>query len=266
MIRFLSVGDIVGKPGRQALEMFLPKAREEFKPDVVLVNAENAAGGFGLTEKIYQQLTDKLSIDCLTMGNHWHDKREIYDFLPRATRMVIPANMNNVSDESHALKILETKSGVKFAVTNFIGQVFMNPDNRPLFESVDRVFGRIPSNVKVRILDLHAEATSEKQGLAHYMTNRASLLYGTHSHVPTADERIFNGFTGYLTDLGMTGAYDSVIGMDKKAAIERLRDPNCRRRLEPAKNDLWMCFLVTEFDETTGACTKIMRRRWPEPV
>jgi hypothetical protein len=263
VIRFICIGDIVGKSGRAALEKYLPIAREKYSPDVVLVNAENAAGGFGLTEKIYLQMVEKLEVDCITMGNHWHDKREIFDFFPRSERIVIPANMNNVSSETDGLKILESKSGVRFAVTNFIGQVFMNPDNRPLFAAVDLIYDRIPPSVKIRILDLHAEATSEKQGLAHYMTGKASLVYGTHCHVPTADERIFSEHTGYLTDLGMTGAYDSVIGMDKKAAIERLKDPTCRRRLEPAKNDLWMCFLVADFDEATGACIKINRVRWP---
>lgn len=262
MIKTLVVGDIVGKPGRQCLESHLSRIRDQIEPDIFIVNAENAAGGFGLTEKVYQFLIDKIGVDCVTMGNHWHDKREIYDFLPRADKIVLPANMDNVDDEMKGMKVLKTKSGEEYIVMNFIGQVFMNPNYRPLFKAVDLVMDRLPAHIPIRFVDFHAEATSEKQGMGHYLAGRVSGVWGTHSHVQTADQRILAGHTGYITDVGMTGAYDSIIGMDKEAALARLQNPQVRRRLQPAKNDPWLCCLVLEIDENSGACTRIQRHRW----
>ena len=261
MTRILAVGDIMGKAGRQALDKLLPKARAEFAPDLVLVNGENAAGGFGLTEKIYDAFVDTLGIDCVTMGNHWHDKREIYDFLPRAEKLVLPANMGNVDDETRGLRILTTKGGTRFAVMNLIGRAFMQEGNRDPFKAIDRLLEEVPAAVKVRIVDVHAEATSEKQGLGWYLAGKVSLVYGTHSHVPAADERVLGGKTGFVTDIGMTGGYDSVIGIRKEAAIHRLLTGE-KKKFEPASDDPWLCFVVADVDDQTGHCTAIQRRRW----
>ncbi|MBC7660173.1 MAG: YmdB family metallophosphoesterase [Chitinophagaceae bacterium] len=261
MIRVLAAGDIIGKPGRKALAKLLPLARDTFKPDIVIVNGENAAGGFGLTKKIYDQFTGTFGIDCVTTGNHWHDKPEIHNFAPTAERLVLPANMMNVGDNALAFRVLQTKDGTPYAVINLIGKAFMHPDNREFFKPVDEILANLPNQCKIRIVDFHAEATSEKQALAHYLKGRVSLLYGTHSHVPTADERIFAGGTGYTTDLGMTGPYDSVIGIRAEAALLRMQTGD-RKRFEPATNDLWFCFVLADIDPINGKCIKIERHRW----
>ncbi len=263
MIRVLAIGDVMGKAGRKCLAKLLPIAREQFNPDIVLANGENAAGGFGITKKIFNQFIDQFGIDCVTTGNHWADKKEIHQFLDDTQQLLIPANMMNVSSsrEEKSYTILETKKGVRYAVINLIGRAFMNPDNRNPLETARRIFDRIPESVKIRVLDMHAEATSEKQAIAHFLTPKVSLVYGTHSHVPTADERIINKHTGFATDIGMTGAYDSVIGVRKEASIERLLTGQAQR-FEPAVEDPWMCFIVADIDERSGACQNIQRFRW----
>lgn len=262
MKRIVAIGDVMGKSGRRCLENYLPRLRAEFSPNIVIVNGENAAGGLGLTKKIYDRWSDTLGIDAITMGNHWHDKREIYNFMDQANRMVLPANMANVSDPMRGLCILESQvGGTPFAVINLIGKAFMYGENRCPFEAVDMLLRRVPEHIKIRIIDIHAEASSEKQGLAQYLAGRASLIYGTHTHCPTADERIFAKYTGYTTDIGMTGPYDSVIGVKKEAAIHRLRTGE-KRKFEPASSDPWLCAIIADIDEETGACRKIQRVRW----
>lgn len=261
MIKVVAIGDVVGKVGRQSLVKALPLIRDKYQPDIIVVNGENAAGGFGITPKILQQFLEKLEIDCVTTGNHWHDKRDIFKLLDSSERLVVPANMFNVEKLEYGFKILQTKTGVSFAVVNIVGNAFMHTDNRNLFLCLDQIFKQIPSNVKIRIVDVHAEATSEKQGVGCYLSGTASLVFGTHSHVPTADERILGEHTGFITDLGMTGAYDSVIGMKADAAISRMKDGE-RKRFEPASKNPWVPFIIAEIDEANGACQKIVRNRW----
>jgi metallophosphoesterase (TIGR00282 family) len=265
LTRILAIGDIMGKAGRRALEGLLPRARAEFAPDLVLVNGENAAGGFGLTEKIYQQFVSPspagLGIDAVTMGNHWHDKREIYQFMGRADRMVVPGNMANVDRDEDGLKVIVGHGGTRFAVVNLIGRPFMHGENRCPFKTADKLLERVPPSIKIRIVDLHAEATSEKQALAWHLAGRVSLFYGTHTHVPSADERILTGGTGYTTDLGMTGPYDSVIGIRKEASIARFLTGE-KRKWEPATEDPWLTALVADVDESTGKCRAVQRIRW----
>ena len=261
MIRVLAVGDIMGKAGRRCLDQLLGKIRQCYKPDFVVVNGENAAGGFGLTEKIYRQFTDKWTIDAVTMGNHWHDKRDIYKYHPSTDRLVLPGNMANVEDEAFGLRIIDSVQGAKIAVINLIGQAFMKGENRSPFETVDRLLATVPADTKIRIVDFHAEATSEKQALGRYLAGRVSLVYGTHSHVPTADDRILDDHTGYATDLGMTGGYDSVIGIRKEAAISRLLTGN-KGKWEPATGDPWLCGVLADVDESTGRCLKLERLRF----
>lgn len=263
MTTILAIGDVMGKPGRQCLERQLSKAREAYRADIVLVNGENAAGGFGLTEKIYDNFVTQQNIDCVTMGNHWADKREIFQFLPRAKQLTLPANMGNVNDPQQGLKILETRGGERFAVINLIGKAFMKGENRCPFKTSDKLLELIPSSIKIRIVDIHAEATSEKQALGWHLSGRVSLVYGTHSHVPTSDERILDGHTGYCTDIGMTGAYDSVIGIRKDAAIHRLLTGE-KKKFEPATENPWFLAIVADIDEATGKCTRIKRIRWIE--
>jgi hypothetical protein len=260
-MKVLALGDIMGKAGRKCIESHLGPLREQHQADFVLVNGENAAGGFGLTQKIYEEFTAKHQIDCVTMGNHWHDKREIYDFVGKADRMVLPANMGNVREEQ-GLRILRTRSGTEIAVINLIGKVFMYGENRCPFQAVDRLLAKVPAHVRIRIVDIHAEATSEKQGLAWHLTGRTSLVYGTHSHVPTCDERILGGKTGFVSDLGMTGAYDSVIGIRKESAIHRLITGQ-KTKFEPAADNPWMYAILADIDEIMGNCVHIERLRIP---
>lgn len=264
MTRILAIGDVMGKSGRRCLEGLLPRARSEFNPDVVIVNGENAAGGFGLTRKIFDQFTGPLGIDCVTMGNHWADKREIYKF-QEDDRLVLPANMANVDQERLGLRVLRSKAGVEFAVINLLGKAFMHGENRCPFKAADRLMEQIPSRIKIRVIDLHAEATSEKQAMGWHMAGRASLVYGTHSHVPTADERILGGTTGFCTDLGMTGPYDSVIGIRKEAAITRFLTGE-KKKWEPATGDPWFYGIVADIDDAKGTCTSIQRIKWPLEV
>ena len=263
MKRIVAIGDIMGKAGRRCLEATLPRIREEFKPDIVVINGENAAGGFGLTKKIHDRFIDILQVDAITMGNHWHDKREIYNFMDTANRMVLPANMANVSDIRSGLRIVESHSGVSFAVINLIGKAFMFGENKCPFDTVDTLLNQVPEHITIRIVDIHAEATSEKQGLGHHIAGRASLVYGTHTHCPTADERILSSHTGFATDLGMTGPYDSVIGIRKEAAILRMRTGE-KHKFEPATGDAWLCAVIADIDEISGACVKVHRVRWKE--
>jgi 2',3'-cyclic-nucleotide 2'-phosphodiesterase len=260
VIKVLAVGDVMGRPGRLALLKGLEQAREEFAPDFVIMNGENVAGGFGITKKIFEELIGSYGIDCITMGNHWMDKKDIYEFRDHP-KIVLPANMFNVDEPSKGLRLLETAGGVRIAVMNVIGKVFMKGENSSPYDMADRMLDLVPSYCKVRILDIHAEATSEKQGLAHHLTGRVSAVYGTHSHVPTLDARIFKNHTGFVTDLGMTGPYDSVIGMDSTAAVRRMRTGE-RKNFEPAKSDLWFYAMLFEINEQTGACCDVHRLRF----
>ena len=261
MIKVLAVGDVIGKPGRLALSHGLAHFRETHNPDFVVVNGENIAGGFGITKKIFDDLIGNLAVDCVTMGNHWMDKKDIHEFKDHP-KIVLPANMSNVDDPSKGFRLLESKGGVRIAVMNLLGKVFMKGENSSPFDMADKILDLIPSHYKVRILDVHAEATSEKQGMAQNYAGRLSAVYGTHSHVPSADERILKNHTGFVTDLGMTGPYDSVIGIDAAAAVRRMRTGE-KKNFEPAKNDLWFYGILFEINEETGACHGVHRLRLP---
>jgi 2',3'-cyclic-nucleotide 2'-phosphodiesterase len=260
VIKILAIGDVMGRPGRVALSKGLELARAQISPDFVILNGENIAGGFGITKKIFEELIGPMGIDCITMGNHWMDKKDIYAFRDHP-KIVLPANMSNVDDPKSGIRQLETRSGVRVTVMNLLGKIFMKGENSSPFDMADRMLDLIPSYCRVRILDMHAEATSEKQGMGHYLAGKVSAVYGTHSHVPTADERIFKNHTGFVTDLGMTGPYDSVIGIDSTAAVRRMRTGD-KKNFEPAKSDLWFYALVFEINEQTGACTALQRLRF----
>lgn len=261
MTRVVAFGDIMGRVGRRTLRAALEKIQSEFEPDLLIANGENSAGGFGITKKVFLEFVEKLGIHCITTGNHWSDKREVYDFIDTYDNLLAPANMMNVSKLESGFWVGAIRPGLEVAVINLIGKVFMHPDNRCPFEAIDKILQDLPSSVRIRIVDVHAEATSEKQGLGHYLSGKVSLVYGTHSHVPTADERIIDGKTGFATDIGMTGAYDSVIGMDKNIALQRLRDLG-KAKFQPAKGDPWACFIVADISDETGYCHDIQRYRW----
>lgn len=257
-MKILAIGDIVGRPGREALEALLPSLVAELSPDLIIGNGENSAGGFGMTKNVFDELTTKIGLDVITMGNHWMDKKEIYSFMNQHENLILPGNMKNVSDHKKGLFIGTTKTGHRFAVINLIGRVFMNEGNQCPFDMADKLTSYIPAAVRVRIVDFHAEATSEKQALAHYLAGKTSFFYGTHTHTPTADERILARHTGFVTDLGMTGPYDSVIGINKEASIRRFMNGE-KKSWGPAKDDIQLHAVLSEIDPVTGQCQKITR-------
>ena len=260
-MKILAIGDVVGRPGRTCLKTLLPKIRAEHEPDFVIINGENIAGGFGITLKIYHELIDKFEIDAITTGNHWADKREIFPKLDEMDRLVLPANMGNVDEFRHGFREIKSKSGIPVTVVNLIGRAFMHSENTCPYAMADQLFGRFADSKPVRVVDMHAEATSEKQGMGRFLTSRASLVYGTHTHVPTADERILSGHTGYQTDLGMTAGYDSVIGMRTELALRRMQTQT-KVRMEPAKGEPWLCGVLADIDEKNGRCKEITRLQY----
>ncbi|RMA93194.1 TIGR00282 family metallophosphoesterase [Hydrogenothermus marinus] len=217
-MRFLLIGDIIGRTGRNALKHFLPSVIEEYKIDFIVANAENSAGGFGITEKVYNQLI-QLNIDVLTSGNHIFDKKDAFKLLEEKENLLRPANYPpEVVGKGY--NIFE-KNGKKIAVINLMGRVFMGIPLDCPFRKFDEIYEEIKDKVDYIIVDFHGEATSEKNAFGYYVDGKADIVFGTHSHVATADEKMLPNGTIYITDIGMTGAYHSVIGMKIKEPIEK---------------------------------------------
>ena len=232
-MRLLFLGDVVGKSGRTAVTEHLPGLIAELKLDCVVINGENAAHGFGITEAIYEELLDA-GADCVTLGNHSWDQREALVFIDRAPRLVRPVNYP-AGTPSRGAALVEAKNGAQVLVVNVMGRVFMDAMDDP-FAAVEREveaapLGRVADAI---VVDIHAEATSEKQAVGHYLDGRASLVVGTHTHVPTADHRVLPGGTAFQTDVGMCGDYDGVIGMDKTEPLRRMREKTPGGKFEPA--------------------------------
>ncbi len=264
MIRVLFVGDIMGGPGRRALEAHLEGLVDRERIDFVVANAENIAGGFGLTAKVLEEL-DGLPVDVWTSGNHVWDKKEGVPLLDAHPSLLRPANYPD-GNPGRGWCIEETAGGVPVAVINLQGQALMAPIDNP-FRAADRVLEEIRqrhAGVRVVVVDIHAEATSEKQAMGWYLDGRVTAVLGTHTHVPTADERILPQGTAFQTDVGMTGPYESVIGMRPDKVIERflLGTP---RPFEPAKRDIQLRGAIVDADETTGRALAIRRLRVDGP-
>ena len=255
-MNILIIADVVARPGRLAVLDRIKSLREEYKIDIALMNGENVAGGFSITPALADELFES-GFDVMTSGNHIFDKQEIIPYLQANSRLVRPANYPPETPGSGLF--LGEISGHKIAVLNLLGRVFMPPVDDP-FRIAEEQIKLIPDDVKIRIVDFHAEATSEKYAMGWFLAGRVSAVYGSHTHVPTADERILAGSTAYITDVGMTGSYAGVIGMDKNQVIERFRKIPVRRA-EHAKGDVWICAVVIGVDETTGAAKKITRLR-----
>jgi hypothetical protein len=254
-MKLLFVGDLIGKPGRQLLQRLLPGLIDRHRADYVVVNVENAAGGFGVTPEIMAEL-DELPIDCFTSGNHIWDKREGVECLEHHDRLLRPANYPE-GNAGRGLHLGETASGVPVATINLEGQVFMRSLDSP-FAVADRLLASLPETVKVVLIDFHAEATSEKQALAFHLDGRVSAVLGTHTHVPTADERVLPGGTALVTDVGMTGPYESIIGFRVDKVIERFRKQT-PVGFEVAKRDLRLAAAVVDVDEGTGRARGVER-------
>jgi 2',3'-cyclic-nucleotide 2'-phosphodiesterase len=256
-VKILFIGDIFGKPGRHIAKEVLPGLLEEHAPDLVLANGENAAAGFGITPSLVEELLD-LGIAVLTSGNHIWDKKEIVPYFNEHAdgRLLRPANYPETTP-GQGLYIGRTRAGLDYAVMNLQGRVFMPTIDCP-FRTADALLGKIPANVKLRIVDMHAEATSEKQALGWYLDGRVTAVVGTHTHIPTADEIVLPQGTAYITDLGMTGPYDSVIGIEKESIIKKFLD-QIPARFEVAKGDVRFCAALIEADPETGRALSIKR-------
>jgi metallophosphoesterase (TIGR00282 family) len=254
-VKILFVGDVIGKPGRQAVQRLLPGLVDRHRVDYTIVNVENAAGGFGVTPEVLAEFRD-LPIQCFTTGNHVWDKREGVELLDRRPDLLRPHNYpeGNVGSGLH---VGETAAGVKVATINLEGQVFMKNVDSP-FRVADRILAELPRSVKTVIVDFHAEATSEKQALAFHLAGRVSAVFGTHTHVPTADERVLSGGTALVTDVGMTGPYDSIIGFRADKVLQRflLQTP---ASFEVAKQDVRLAAAIVEVDAETGRARAVER-------
>ena len=256
-MRILFIGDVFGQPGRHIVKEMLPALLGEYDPDLVLANGENAAGGFGITPPLVEELLD-MGIAVLTSGNHIWDKKEIYPYLNEHTdgRLLRPANYPH-SAPGHGLYLGKTRSGFGYAVLNLQGRVFMSPIDCPFRTAVEQL-AKIPAEVKIRIVDMHAEATSEKVSMGWYLDGRVTAVVGTHTHIPTADETILPHGAAYITDLGMTGPFDSVIGIEKQSVIQKFLS-QLPARFEVAKGDVRLNAVLIEADPLTGRAASIQR-------
>jgi metallophosphoesterase (TIGR00282 family) len=255
-VRILFVGDVVGRSGRTAVAETLPGLIRDWQLDLVVVNGENAAGGFGITEAIYQELLDA-GADAITLGNHSWDQREALVFIERAPRLIRPANFP-VGTPGRGSALVETRTGQRALVINGIGRVFMQPFDDP-FTIIDRELNACPLGeaVDAVVVDFHGEATSEKQAIGYFCDGRASLVVGTHTHVPTSDHRVLPGGTAYMTDAGMTGDYHSIIGMDREEPLGRFLRGYPAGRFEPADGAGTLSGVAVETDDTTGLAKKV---------
>lgn len=254
-MKFLFIGDIVGSPGRDMVTQYLPKLKEKYRPQVTIVNGENAAAGKGITEKIYKQFL-QLGVQAITMGNHTWNKKEIIDFIDDAPYLIRPANFpeNNPGKGIIYLNI----NSQEVAIINLQGRTFLDPHDDP-FKIGDELIEEARKRTNIIFIDFHAEATSEKQAFAWYVDGRASAVVGTHTHTQTADERILPNGTAFITDVGMTGPYDGILGVEKESVINRFLT-NMPVRFEVDKkgrNQLNGCLI--DVDPTTGKAIRIER-------
>ncbi len=256
-MRVLLIGDVVARPGRRAVLTHLDSLKREFEIDISLMNAENVAGGFSITPDIADELFGS-GIDLMTSGNHIFDKQEVIPYIRKQRRLLRPANYPPSTPGSGMY--LGEVNGYRIAVLNLLGRVFMAPNTDDPFRIADDLVKSIPEDVKIRIVDMHCEATSEKYAMGWFLNGRVSAVFGTHTHVPTADERILGDGTAYVTDLGMTGSYAGVIGMKREDVVNRFtRFPV--KRAAHSKGSVWICFAVVEIDESTGRAISIERHR-----
>jgi metallophosphoesterase (TIGR00282 family) len=242
-VRLLFVGDIVGSPGRHAVESLLPGLKERHEPDFVVVNGENSAGGLGITSKIARGLY-RHGVDAITLGNHTYRHAEVYDFLDTDDRIVRPANYPK-GNPGRGYTVVE-KDGMRLAVVNLSGTVFLDAARSP-FAEVDAILAELRGNADHVLVDFHAEATSEKVAMGWYLDGRVTACVGTHTHVPTADARVLPGGTAYVTDVGMTGARGGVIGVVKEQALRRFTTM-MPVKFETATDDPWLNGVLIEAD------------------
>ena len=258
-MKILFIGDVVGKSGRRALRRFLPELQDQTEADLTVVNAENAAGGFGVTAGVLEEFLEQSEIDVLTSGNHIWDKREALDLIQDEPRLLRPHNYP-VGTPGSGWIVATASNGVQVGVLNIMGTVFMHPTLDCPFSSAHQALEKRPSDVKVVLVDFHAEATSEKVAMGWYLDGRVSAVVGTHTHVPTADERVLPQGTAHISDVGMTGCYNSVIGMETAGVLKRFVE-RVPERFEVASGSASVCGVIIDVDETTGKSRGIARVR-----
>jgi 2',3'-cyclic-nucleotide 2'-phosphodiesterase len=251
-MRILFIGDVVGSPGREMLTTYLPKLKSKYKPTLTIVNGENSASGKGITEKIYKQILD-LGAQVVTLGNHTWDQRELIEVIDYCPNMIRPANFpEEVPGKGYAIiKINHLEVGV----INIQGRTFLPPLDCP-FKKVDNIIAEIKKRTPIIFVDFHAEATSEKQAMGWYLDGRVSAVVGTHTHVQTADARILPNKTAYITDVGMTGPYDGILGMEREAVLKRFLT-SLPVRFEVTKGREQLNGVIIDIDEKTGKAKSI---------
>lgn len=254
------IGDIVGRPGRSIIRHKLPFIKKKYEADFVIANGENAAGGRGITEKIAQELFIS-GIDFLTMGNHVWDNKDIFNFIEKEDFMIRPANYP-LEAPGKGYRVIQTDKGLNIGILNISGRTFMNPLDCP-FKTADKIICEMQEKAKIIIVDFHAEATSEKIAMGYYLDGKVSLVVGTHTHVQTADEKILSHGTAYITDLGMTGPSESVLGMEKDRVIQKFLT-QMPVRFEVAKGPSEINGIAVEIDESTGKALAIQRINFKE--
>ncbi len=255
-MRILFVGDIVGRSGRTVVTERLPKLVRDWKLDLVVANGENSAGGFGITAAIYRELLDA-GVDAVTLGNHAWDQKEALVFIERAPRLIRPINYP-AGTPGRGAAMIEAKTGARVLVVNAMGRIYMDPLDDP-FAAIDRELNAcpLPTAADAIVVDFHGEATSEKQAMGIFCDGRSSLVVGTHTHVPTADLRVLPGGTAFMSDVGMTGDFDSVIGMAKDEPLQRFLRRVPSARFEPATGPATLCGVAVETDPTTGLAGRV---------
>jgi metallophosphoesterase (TIGR00282 family) len=258
-MRVLIIGDVVARPGRVAVLERIRDLREQHAVDFAVMNAENLAGGYSVTPSMAEELFAS-GIDVMTSGNHIFDKREAAAYIARQPRLLRPANYPEGTPGSGVWA--GEARGVRVAVLNLMGRVYMPPTHGCPFAAADEALSRLDDSVKVRLVDMHAEATSEKAAMGWHLDGRVSAVVGTHTHVQTADERILTRGTAFITDLGMTGSYAGCIGMEKEDVIARFRNP-ATPRPEHSKGDVRICAVLIDVDEATGRAREISRLSLP---
>src|SRR6185369_7304725 len=251
-MRILFIGDVVGRSGRTIVMERLPDLIGKWKLDLVVINGENAAGGFGITEVIYNELVDA-GADAITLGNHAWDQREALVFIERAPRLIRPLNFPK-GTPGRGAALVDAKNGKRALVINAMGRIFMDPLDDP-FAAIERELAAcaLKTAADAIVIDFHGEATSEKQAMGHFCDGRASLVVGTHTHAPTADHQILPGGTAFISDVGMTGDYDSVIGMAKEEPLSRFLRRIPSAKFEPASGPATLFGLAVETDDATGS-------------
>ena len=256
-LRILVLGDIVGRPGRQVVHQKLPQVVRERQVDLVVANAENIAGGSGITQNLFNKLRS-YGVDVITLGDHIYKKIDIVPTLQNSERVVRPANLSTEA-AGRPWTVVTTNAGVPVAVFAVLGRIFMShlPADDP-FAAADRVLKDLPANIRVCVCDVHAETTSEKVAMGHYLDGRVSLIVGTHTHIPTADAHLLPGGSAYITDLGMCGPYDSVLGRRKDRVLKYMTT-NMPAPFDVATNDVRLCGALAEIDPETGRALSIER-------